>query len=196
MNFLTTDSHGYTQIMKKNKNRLSLCLGMIGISLLLSACGPKASDENTAKVESNLLDRIQVLDTKPEGALSVKAAREQLNPGEEAFVFGQIGGVDQPFLEGYAGFVLGDTDLVFCGEMGNDDHCPTPWDACCEDTDTLKASRASVQFVDASGQAIAASMKGFAEVKELSPVVVQGTVAESSTPDNLIIEARGLYVGE
>lgn len=182
--------------MKKNKNRLSLCLGMIGISLLLSACGQKASDEIAAKAENNLLEMIQVLETRPEGALSVKAAREQLKPGDEAVVFGQIGGVDQPFLEGYAGFVLGDTDIVFCNEMGNDDHCATPWDACCEDADMLQTSRASVQFVDASGQPIAASMKGFAEVKELSPVVVQGTVAASSTPENLVIEARGLYVGE
>lgn len=179
--------------MKNNKNMITLFLSLAALAILLSACGKKASDGTAANAEGNPLEVIQILDTKPEGALAVKLAREQLKPGDEAVVFGQVGGVDKPFLEGYAGFVLGDTDIVFCDEMG-DDHCPTPWDACCEDTDKLQASRASVQFVDASGQPIAESMKGFVEVQELSSVVVQGTVAASSTPENLVIEATSIYV--
>lgn len=142
----------------------------------------------------NALLPIQILETKPSGALPVKAAREQLKPGDEALVFGQIGGVDEPFFQGYAGFVLGDTDIVFCDEMSEDGHCQTPWDACCEDPDKLKISRASVQFVDAQRNPIEAEMKGFAGLKELSHVLVAGVVAETSTPDNLIIEARGFYI--
>lgn len=166
-----------------------------GSALMLSACGQKDTVAEPSASESSPLENIQLLEAKPSGALSVKAAREQLKPGDEAVVFGQVGGVDQPFLDGYAGFVLGDTGIMFCNEMG-DDHCPTPWDACCEDTDKLKLLRASVQFVDAERQILPKSVKDFAGLEELSYVVVEGTVAAGSTPDNLIIEARSLYIGD
>lgn len=171
-----------------------LTLVVAASALFLSACGQKGSETPTTEATaSKSLKNIQILDTKPSDALTVKAAREQLKPGDAAVVFGQIGGVDQPFLDGYAGFVLGDTDIMFCNEMG-DDHCPTPWDACCEDTEKLKASRASVQFVDVEGNILPGSVKNFAGLESLSHVVVAGTVASSSTPENLIIEAKSLYV--
>jgi len=182
----------------KNKQttfiRSMLIFSAVISTALLVACGESSPEKSKSAIspKANTLDSIQLMDTKPSDAISVKAAREQLEPGAEATVFGQIGGVDQPFLEGYAGFVLADTDIVFCDEMG-EDHCPTPWDACCEDADKLKKSRASVQFVDAEGRILHESMKGFSGLSGLSHVVVQGTVASSSTPENLIIEARSLY---
>lgn len=150
---------------------------------------------NQAPQAASPSERIRLLDTRPEGAIAVKAAREQLKPGDAATVYGQIGGVDQPFLEGYAGFVIGDTEILFCNEMG-DDHCPTPWDACCEDPDKVKQSRASVQFVDAEGRILQGSLKGFAGLNGLSHVVVKGRVAQSSSSENLVIEAREIYTGE
>lgn len=168
----------------------------LSAALLFTGCGKSNRESVASAAGSSPLEHIQVLDTKPADALPVKVAREQLKPGDEATVFGQIGGVVQPFFDGYAGFVLGDTDIVFCNELGDDDHCATPWDACCEETDKLKASRASVQFVDASGQILTGNMEGFAGLAGLSEVVVEGTVAEGSTPENLIIEARSIYVAE
>jgi hypothetical protein len=107
-------------------------------------------------------------------------------------VRGQIGGTRLPFVDGYAGFVLADPELVFCDEMG-DDHCNTPWDACCEDPDRLKAMRVSVQFVDATSNPIQQNLQTSIGLNELDEVVVIGTVAESSTPTNVIIEATTLY---
>lgn len=168
----------------------------LAASFLFTACGQNGSEPEAAATASNPLEHIQFLDTRPTDALPVKAAREQLKPGDAAVVFGQIGGVLHPFLDGYAGFVLGDTEIVFCNEMGDDDHCATPWDACCEDADKLKASRASVQFVDAAGQILTGNMEGFAGLAGLSEVVVEGSVAAASTPENLIIEARSIYVAD
>jgi hypothetical protein len=161
--------------------------------MILSACSP--APEATEKVisDTNLKSQIQLLEMKPADAINVKTARATLKPGDKAVVFGQIGGLTEPFLDGHAGFVMGDTDIEFCDEMG-DDHCSKPWDACCEDPDLLKVSRASVQFVDDSGDVIAQGMEGFAGLAGLSHVIVTGEVASTSTPDNLIINANGLYI--
>ncbi|MGB0743264.1 MAG: hypothetical protein ACPGSB_01955 [Opitutales bacterium] len=174
---------------------MQITISLIGL-LVIAACSPKSEDAtvmSTSTPSSNPLESIHFMDTKPEGALAVQVARAQLKPGDEAVVFGQIGGVEEPFLDGYAGFVLGDTDIVFCDEMG-DEHCLKPWDACCADPDVLKVSRASVNFVDAEGKMIAASMKDVAGLKGLAEVTIKGTVAQTSTPDNLIIEATEIYV--
>lgn len=180
--------------MKNKIKSLTPYICLAGIALCLTACGPKETeDSSTPTTAVNQLDSIQLLESQPTDALPVKAAREQLKPGDTAVVLGQIGGVNEPFTTGYAGFVLSDTDIEFCDEMG-DDHCQTPWDACCEDPDKLKASRASVQFVDTEGEPLNVGLKSFAGLQELSYVVVTGTVAETSTPENLIIDASGLYV--
>lgn len=183
--------------MKNNRHTLTgsmLTLFAAASALLLSACGQKSSKEPTTEpAAAKSLETIQILHSKPSDALAVKAAREQLQPGDQAVVFGQIGGAKEPFLQGYAGFVLADTEVVFCNESG-DDLCPTPWDACCEDPEKLKASRASVQFVDAGGNLVESGLRGFAELEPLREIVVTGKVADSATPGNLIIHAQGLYL--
>jgi hypothetical protein len=187
--------------MKNTKKRFTrnLQTGAFAFAaLIFAACGEKTAQEPTASQtpqETSMPESIQLLDTKPEGAIAVKTAREQLKPGDEALVYGQIGGVKNPFFDGYAGFVLTDTDVMFCDEMG-DDNCPTPWDACCEDSDKLKQSRASVQFVDAEGKILTHSLGDFAGLKGLDQVTVQGKVAPSSTSENLVIEARAIHTGE
>jgi hypothetical protein len=85
---------------------------------------------------------------------------------------------------------------MFCNEISEDDHCTTPWDACCEDIDQLKARRLSVQFVDAGGSLIEADLRSGGRVKELDHVVVVGTVAAGSTRENMIIHAQKLAVLE
>ena len=77
--------------------------------------------------------------------------------------------------------------------MGDDLHCQTPWDACCEDPDKIKSMRVSVQFVDREGNPILTDLKQEIGIQELDEVTVVGTVADSSTESNLIINATGLY---
>ena len=177
--------------MKLN-SLLAHCATTLSLALL-TACSPSAEDVSTP-TKSEAVEGIRLLDTKPAEALPVKLAKATLNPGDAAVIFGKVGGAREPFLEGYAGFIIGDTDLVYCDEMGDDDHCATPWDACCEDPDKVKASRASVTFVDAEGNVIPSGMQGFAGIQGLSEVFIEGTVSQTSTPENLIIEATGLYV--
>ena len=178
-----------TKTQIKKTYTLSLCLVLAGLGL--TACSP---EEENARVspESINSEKSLFLDQAPGGALNVAEARVQLSPGDEAIIEGQIGGVMEPFLSGYAGFVLGDTEIVFCDEMGDDDHCATPWDACCEDPDQLQGRRLSVQFVDADGNPLERDLKAEGQLKELDHVVVVGRVAAGSTKENMVVHAAGL----
>lgn len=169
-------------------------LALLGLGLV--ACSPSEETANQALPGASDLGAALFLDQAPVGALSVAEGRVQLSPGDEAVIEGQIGGTVEPFLTGYAGFILADAEVMFCNEISEDDHCPTPWDACCEDIDQLKARRLSVQFIDAGGNPIEGDLRASGQLKELDHVVVVGTVAESSTPENMIIHAQKLAVLE
>lgn len=179
--------------IKKYSTHIYTALCSLLCLFLLTACEPKAGSSDVV-TDTSAETSVQILNTEPEGALAVQQARLKLKPGDTAAVYGQIGGVMEPFFDGYAGFVLADTDVVFCDELGDDDHCDTPWDACCEETDKLKASRASVQIVDREGVPYEFDLDGEYGLDRLTEVVVQGTIASTSTPDNLIINATGLYL--
>ncbi len=74
------------------------------------------------------------------------------------------------------------------------DSCSTPWDVCCDDPDVIQASIATIQVVDADGKLHKSGLKGLGGIKELSQLVVQGTIADGSGPDNLIINATGIHI--
>jgi hypothetical protein len=166
---------------------------LLGLSaLFLAACSDVEREQTaSANAHEDTLTRI-LLDEAPANPLSVAEARRTLKPGDKAVIEGQIGGTNDPFIEGYAGFVLADPELVFCNEMG-EDHCATPWDACCEDPDKVKAMRLSVQFVDAEGQPLTADWQHGGALSALDQVTIVGEVSALSTADNLIIEAESLY---
>jgi len=172
------------------KHTTSILLALSG-AFLLGACGPA---ETGTAVESTVEagERFR-LAAKPANALSVMDARERLSPGDPAVVEGQIGGAKEPFFDGFAGFVLADRAILFCDEIGGEEHCATPWDACCEDPDTLKAGRVSIQMVDAEGNPIEGGLGSGGTLSGLDRVIVSGTVAEGSTAENLIIDAEGYF---
>ena len=161
------------------------------LAMLFSACSP-ADDTSSAPAPTESAITALILNDEPTNTLSVFDAKEQAKPGEAIQVSGQIGGTLKPFIEGYAGFVLADPSLEFCNEMG-DDHCSTPWDACCEDPNKIKSMCVSVQFVDTNGNPLQADLRHSMELKELDQVSVVGTVAATSTDTNVIINATGLY---
>jgi len=178
----------------KRKQSLSLILSTvsIGIFILLSLACSRADDTSKHPKQGKNTLTAFVLEAPPADTWSVSQARAQAKPGASIQVSGQIGGTVRPFVEGYAGFVLADPNLEFCSEMG-DDHCATPWDACCEDPDKIKSMRITVQFVDSEGRPIEGDLKQSLGIKELDEVIIVGTLAETSTHTNMILNATGLY---
>lgn len=172
--------------------------------LILVGCGGNASSESaaadkaaSARCEASILEVEQVLLAEaPEGPIQPLASVRTggtYTPGDPVRVEGRIGGVEKPFTEGYALFIMADESLMFCDEMTEVMHCPTPWDACCEDPDKRRSMLALVQVVDSDGVPLEASLKGLGNLSENDSVVVTGVVDAASNSEKLVINASGIF---
>ena len=122
-------------------------------------------------------------------SLSVVEAKKKTNSGEIIVINGFIGGRREPFTAGRASFILGDDSIKTCDEIDTD-HCPTPWDACCEDRKKILSSTISIQVVDEHTNLLRGTLKG---VKGLQPgrkIKVLGTINSQSIPSAMLVNAQ------
>ena len=174
----------------KRIKQIILGIGMASLGIIIAGCSQSGTDTGSTAETSEKLNAF-ILAENPGEAITVSQARESAKPGDAIVVSGRIGAAHKPFGEGFATLVLGDESLQYCNEIPGD-ACETPWDACCEDRPKIAANRASVQLL-VDGLPIAESLKGAGGLTELDKIVVAGVVDPSSTSDNLIINASGIY---
>ncbi|MEZ0389844.1 MAG: hypothetical protein ACAI34_22380, partial [Verrucomicrobium sp.] len=128
---------------------------------------------------ADALDAVLVK-TAPAGAVSVTAARKEAKAGEPIVVRGRVGGRTASLVDKAAIAVLADEKAVTaCNDMPGD-ACKTPWDYCCETPEKLKASTATIQVRGENGKVLRSTLRGLGGLKELSTVVVKGTVDAAS----------------
>ncbi len=158
------------------------------------ACGDseKNSDAGTSVAPPDPAIQAVLSPVAPDGATSVVEARKTAKPGEKVTVEGIVAGTMSPFAEGFASVVLGDLAMETCDKIP-DDKCPTPWDACCADPDTLKGMRLTLQVSDAQGRPVGQSLKGISGLAEMDRVIAEGTVDANSTAENLVIHVSRLH---
>lgn len=175
---------------------LPACLAVTG--LFLSACGEKATDETSTASEnsdSSALDAYLVKEAHSE-VKQISELFAKPDPGTEVVVGGEVMGSMNPFIDGRAMVVLGDpTKLTPCNRRPGDT-CQTPWDVCCDLSETIKSSIATIQLVDDEGKIIKSGLKGVEGIQELSYLTVSGTIAEGSNAENLLINAKEIYVAD
>ena len=130
-------------------------------------------------------------------AVPIPEARTTLKPGDGVILTGLVMGTKHPFVEGRGVFVLGDEGtLTHCAARGEPDHCPTPWDTCCDTPAERVAGTASIQVLDAEGKVLARGLKGAHGLKELSRVTVVGKVAPNASAEAFIVNASAIHVVE
>ncbi len=174
----------------KRVKQAILVLSIAALGILIAGCSQSGIDVGSNAETSEKLNAY-ILEESPGEAITVSQARESAKPGGAIVVSGRIGASHKPFGGGFATLVLGDESLQYCNEIPGD-ACETHWDACCEDRPKIIANRASVQLL-ADGFPIAESLRGAGGLTELDQIVVVGFVDLSSTSDNLIINASGIY---
>jgi hypothetical protein len=157
-------------------------------ALLLSGRGlfSTADDPSVLEQRAKFL-----LDTEPDGGRAVLDVREEYKKPDQVVIIGKIGGVQNPWSKGRAGFVMIDPD-----EADHDaENCSEPD---CPHCARLKQKRllkatALVEFVE-DGQVVPIDARKLFRLKEGQLVVVRGQAKLND--DNLVIEANGLYVRE
>ena len=162
------------------------------VALLLLACA--AFPSGSARAADPALPSSLLAAKAPADALSVVQAREKAKPGEKIVLRGKIGGRKVALMDKAAIAVLADEkNITSCDAMPGDS-CKTPWDYCCESPEKLQASTATIQVRDEKGKVVRAPLRGLGDLKELSTVVVEGTVDATSSKDALIINATSIHV--
>ena len=134
------------------------------------------------------------VDEEPAGAIDVSQARaaETLKIGESVSLRGRIGGSKDPFVAGRAVLTLMGRGLKPCNENPGD-LCKVPWDYCCETQDSIVANSVTVQVVDEKGRPLRTDLKGRRGMKELTELVVLGTVA-STKGGAVVVTAKQMHV--
>ena len=119
------------------------------------------------------------------GAVDVVDVRSSGVDGANVVLRGTL----QDFGE-YATFRLVEDSLHDCTESGEEDHCRTPWDYCCEDPDKLRTLTVNVEFLDGEFPA-QWRLEGQHGLERLTEVAVAG-VLRVDDKGNLRLEANKL----
>ena len=175
------------------KLAMTMCGVLLGVTCLMVGCGkPSVPPAATTKVPAPKIDGTKfVLAEEPADAKTVLEVREEAKDGDAVVIVGRIGGDRDPWVTDRASFLIVDQTLTPCNERKGD-HCPTPWDYCC-DSDVLAKSKATIKFVDDAGKTLANDARQLLNVKELQTVVVKGQ-AKRDEAGNLTVLASGLFV--
>jgi len=181
--------------------RLLAAVNLAALILCVGACERKEASTPTPTPTpapaSNSAARAELpakafLVAAPADAKPVKEVKAKAKGGDKVVVVGRVGMSEEPFVKGRSVFTIVDLDVKYCGEVEKDS-CSTPWDYCCEPSEVLAASSATVQFVGPNGQPVRAELNGMNGLKPLSIVSVVGTVAQGDGT-NLVVNADSLYV--
>jgi hypothetical protein len=117
--------------------------------------------------------------------------KRSANEGDAVTVRAVVGGSKQPIVAGRASATIVDAGLSnTC--LVEDEHCPTPWDYCCEPREAVTANLATLRVVDADGRVMPADLSP--RVQPLSTVVVRGVVGPRPNAEVLTINATGIHV--
>lgn len=178
--------------MKMNSMKHILGGGILAaVIVLISGCG--RNETATTDGVSGGGAPEWLLTEAPADSQELLAAIADAGPEGMIVATGRVGGMMHPITEGYAAFVVADEVVHFCDET-EDDHCATPWDACCESPDVIKASRAVVQIADADGNPLPVDLRKVADLRENDTVHVIGRLVKSPDPDSRLITATALFV--
>lgn len=162
----------------------SWCLTFVG----LQDAGEKKQPTATA----SSLPSGFILEKQPEGAKTVEEVKAAAKPGDKVVIRGRIGGSKSPFIEKRAVFTLMGAGLKACSD-DPEDKCKTPWDYCCDTAEAIAKHSATIQVVDEGGAPLRMGLKGLNGLKELSEVVIQGTIKEAKDKV-MILNATAMYV--
>ena len=170
-------------------------LTVLLLSLPLSLVGCDGSSPAPVAVATASVPTASFTRNRPADVPDLVAVKSTAKIGDPVTFLARVGGRDQPFVDGLAVFTVADPSLESCELMGEEDHCPIPWDYCCEDRNALVMGSATVRVVDADGVPYPASAQGANGLAPLRYVVVDGVVSDRNDEGLFVVDASRIWIG-
>jgi len=166
-------------------------------TFLLIGCG---TDEKsiTASTEavSNTIPNTFFTSEKPANVQDLIEVKKAAKKGDEVTFLARIGGrKNASFVSSLAMMIVADPSLLSCELMGEEEHCATPEDYCCEDPKLYSQGLGTVRFMNISGDVYPHSVEGYHGLEVLKYVVVDGTVVDINDNGLFIVDAKKVWVG-
>jgi hypothetical protein len=79
--------------------------------------------------------------------------------------------------------------------MGEEEHCATPEDYCCEDPALRTQGLGTIRFMDEKGESYPFSIEGSHGLETLKYVVVAGNVVDINESGLFVVDASKVWVG-
>lgn len=169
-----------------------VAFSVLSFTVACDKSAPPAANPTAQSVGSTALPSNLLVTEQPAGAVGVIEARTAAKAGDRVAVIGRIGGSRAPFVSNRAIFTIVDQSMNSCIEMGDDEHCPRPWDYCCEDKKKLAKSIASIEISDANGKPLGIALESEGTFKPLMLIAVEGTL-QSTEGGSFVVRAEHIY---
>ena len=162
---------------------------LMALLLVLTACsGEEAAQQGGS---TSQLPETVFLTEAPEGIQTIMSLKAIAKEGDEVIVRVIVGGTEDPIVKGRASAAIIDVSIENpC--LGDDDHCPTPWDYCCTPLENRTANLATLRITDEAGKVLKAELEP--RIKPLTTLVVKGIVGPRPDEQVLTIDAQGIYI--
>jgi hypothetical protein len=163
----------------------------------LASCSDSAPSPSkaTPTTQAAVIPAALFAGERPADAPDLASVKASAKKGDHVVFLARVGGKGQPFIDSASIFIVADPALLSCELMGEEDHCPKPWDYCCEESKTLKNGLATIQVLDTQGRPFARTAEGAGGLASLKYVVVDGTVSDRNDDGLFIVNADRIWVG-
>lgn len=169
---------------------------LLSLAVSLTSCSENKTETTTSTEQEATPHPLTpyLLTEAPANPIDIADLRKTANPGDTVTFSGKAIGKYKIFMKDRAIMLLGDPKKITSCDLIPGDECQTPWDVCCDDRDVINATIVTVQILDDSGKPLTTSIKGLADIKELSEVIITGKVADGSNEKNMLVNATGIFV--
>ncbi len=166
-------------------------------ALALVACSAEESkQESAAPTMATSLPNSFFIADRPGDVKDLVEVKKTAKKGDDVTFLARIGGrKNASFVSSLSMMIVADPALRSCELMGEEEHCATPEDYCCENRDKLNQGLATVRFLDSGGDPFPFSIDGDHSLETLKYVVINGSVVDMNDKGIFIIDANKVWVG-
>lgn len=158
---------------------------MAAVLAVTGGCGRTSATTNSAPESS-----AYVLPAEPQGSIGVLDARTRDVDGQEVVLVGRIGGVPNPWVQGYASFIVSDLGAPDATAHKHADGCDCKF---CAQKHRAADSIAVVEIVDGNGHLLRTDAQQLLGLKAGQTVVVRGRARVDSL-GCMTLATSGVYI--